>query len=317
MSQTQNSQAAAPTAAGAAGASPANGQAPFESPFKPGERIAVLELPVLRVENGVAILKRTRLVVEDKCGVRHIARVVLPFFIRGGFRVNRATRFKVPSWAFEVKFQTPYGTYVVEKVPQRSVYLEQRRDDVEIAKELLKREFGNRVQHIIDVRINEPIKMVNVYTRQFKHAVVEIPEDDYFVHIRRLDNSEGDTYFVYEFISNDEAKLVDDISRINYVLHVFTHRLSSRSACAKIRILSGDVVWSDVRSTCCAIESAAVAMVISRYGSRVAVAKNDAPYRGPEEWVVEEWESTFPPRRVSQYRTTDPTPMKLSTEDVV
>jgi len=166
-----------PAARGQAGASPATESAPFESPFKPGERIAVLALPVLRVENGVAILKRTRLVVEDKCGARHIARVVSPFFIRGGFRVNRATRFKVPAWAFEVKFQTPYGTYVVEKVPQRSVYLEQRRDDVEIAKELLKREFGNKVQHIIDVRINEPIKVVGIYTRQFKHAVVEIPED--------------------------------------------------------------------------------------------------------------------------------------------
>jgi hypothetical protein len=125
------------------------------------------------------------------------------------------------------------------------------------------------------------------------------------------------SYYIYEFVTPDETKLVDDISRIDYVLHMFTHRLSSRSACAKIKVLGGDVVWQDVRSTCCAIDSVAVAMVVARFGSRVTIAKNDAPYRGPEEWVVEEWESTLPPRRASQYRTTDPTPTNLSPEDVV
>jgi hypothetical protein len=284
-------------------------------PFKPGERIAISALPLLRVENDVAILKKTRLVVEDKCGARHVARIVSPFMIRGGFRVNRTTRFKVPAWAFEVKFQTPYGTIVTESVPLRNMYLEKKRSDVELAEELTRKEFGDKVLRILGVKVNEPIKIVNVYVRQFKHAVVEIPEDDFFIHIRK--DYEGDTYFVYEFISADEAKLVDDISRIDYVLHMFTHTLSSRSVCAKIRVLGGDVVWQDVRSTCCAIDSNAVAMVISRYKSKLAIAKNTAPYRGPEEWEVEEWESALPPRRVSQYRSTDPVSSTLTPEDVV
>jgi len=303
----------APTGGGASG----QGLATEPAPFKPGERIAISALPLLRIENDVAILKKTRLVVEGKCGARHVARIVSPFMIRGGFRVNRTTRFKVPAWAFDVKFQTPYGTYVTEKVPLRNMYLERKRSDVELAEELVRKEFGDKVQHVLDVKINEPIKIVNVYTRQFQHAVVEIPEDDYFIHIRRPDSNEGDTYFVYEFVTPNEAKLVDDISRIDYVLHIFSHSLTSRSACAKIRVLGGNVVWQDVRNTCCAIDSYAVAMVVTRYKSKFAIAKNDAPYRGPEEWIVEEWESTLPPRRVSQYRSTGPVPSALTPEDVV
>jgi hypothetical protein len=287
--------------------------------FRPGERIALPALPVVKIQNDVAVLKKTRLVVEDSCGARHSARIETPFLIRGGFRVSRVTKYKVPSWAFEVKFQTPYGTYVTERVPTRGMYLEKKRSDAELAEELVRREFGDKVQHVLDVKINEPIKIVNVYTRRFQHAVVEIPEDDYYIHIRHLDNSEGETYFVYEFTEQGDAKLIDDVSRIDYVLHIFTHRLSSRAYGAQIKILGeGDAVWKEVKYTRCATESVAVAMVIARYGSRFAIAKNDAPYRGCcEEWAVEEWESTFPPRRVSQYRTTDPTPTKLSTEDVV
>jgi hypothetical protein len=285
--------------------------------FKPGERIALPALPVLRVENDVAILKKMRLVVEDGCGLRHRVRIESPFMIRGGFRVQKTARFKVPVWAFEVKFQTPYGTYSTEKVPLRNIYLEKKRSDVELAEELARKEFGDKVLRILDVKINEPIKIVNVYVRQFKHAVVEIPTDDYFLHIRRLDGGDGDTYFVYEFTEQGDAKLIDDVSRIDYVLHIFSHSLTSRSARAKIKILGGDIVWGDVRSTSCANASNAAAMIIARYGSRIAVAKNDAPYRGLEEWVVEEWESSFPPRLINRYNTTDPVATDLAPEDVV
>jgi hypothetical protein len=314
MAQNRN-QAAAVEAAGAAGAGPATEQAPL--PFKAGERIVLTTLPILRIEGDVAVLKKTRLVVEDGCGARHKVRVETPFMIRGGFRVNKTTKFKVPGWAFTVTFETPYGTYVTERVPPRNIYLEKKRSDAELAEELVRKEFGDKVQHVLDVKVNEPIKIVNVYTRHFRHAVVEIPEDDYYIHIRRLDNSEGETYFVYEFTEQGDAKLIDDVSRIDYVLHIFTHRLSSRSACAKMKVLGGDVVWQSIKNTCCAIESVAVAMIIARYGSRVAIAKNDAPYRGPEEWIVEEWESVFPPRLVAKYDTTEPVVTDLKPEEVV
>ncbi len=284
-------------------------------PFKVGERIALPSLPILRIDNNVAILKKTRLVVEDGCGLRHRVRVETPFMLRGGFRVQRVARYKVPSWAFTVVYATPYGTTAEEKLPVRAVYLDEMPDPRTFAERLLKEMYGNA--KVLDVKVNEQAKAVSVYTRQFRHAVVEIPEDDYFLHIHRLDGEGGDTYFVYEFVNESEAKLVDDTSRIDYVLHIFNNNLASRSTCAKIKILSGDVVWQDIRSTCCANASNAVAMIVAKYGARIAVAKNDAPYRGHEEWAIEEWESTLPPRLTSSYRTIDPIQNTITPEDVV
>ena len=287
------------------------------TPFRPGERIAMPFLPVLKVENFVAILKKTRFAVTDGCGSRHRIRVETPFLVRGGFRVFEATKFKVPPSALEVRYKTPYGVVYTVNLPRRQVYIDQPSDDAlaTLVKKLLERE-GVNVVEIIDVKQVKEIAPVTVYARRFKHAEVIIPPDDYFIHINK--DYEGDTYFVYEFISESEVKLVDDTSRIDYVLHIFDHQLSSRVACAEIRILSGDVVWSDVKRTCCAITSNAIAMAITRYGSKITIARNNAPYRGCcESWEIEEWESVFPPRRVSQYHTTDPIPTNVPPEDVV
>ena len=66
------------------------------------------------------------------------------------------------------------------------------------------------------------------------------------------------------------------------------------------------------------IASYAAAMVIARFGSRIVIAKNKLPYRGCcEEWEIEEWESTFPPRRVAQYSSTEPVATNISPEEVV
>jgi len=289
-------------------------------PFKPGERIALPSLPVIRIEGAVAILKKTRLTVEDGCGARHQIRIETPFFVRGGFRVNRVVKYRVPSWAFTVHYETPWGAYGEEKVPDRAVYLDELPDLRVLAEKLIREKLGEqRIARVIDVKINEQITQTDVYVRKFKHAEVMIPPNDYFKYIRRLDNDGGDTYFVYEFINENEAKLVDDDSRIDYVLHIFGHRAESRAGCATIKLLAGDIVWSNVKHTCCRIASTAVAMVVARYGGRITVAMNNLPYRGCcEEWVVEVWESSFPsPRLISRYNTTDPVSTELRPEDVV
>jgi hypothetical protein len=292
MAQTQNS-----IAAGA---------------FKPGERIAVPALPVLRIENDIAVLKKMRPVAQGGCGARHQVRVEAPFFIRGGFKVHKTTKFKVPGWAFTVTFETPWGTVRTENAPQRDTYLDRKPDsDKVLAEMLVRQEYSDAVKRVTDIKTNEPIKIVNVYVRKFKHAVVEMPEDDYLTRV------DGPYYFVYEFVTSDEARLIDDVSRIDYVLYIFEHKQESRVGCATIKLLS-DAVWSNVRNACCRIESYAVAIVIARYGSRVTVARNYLPYRGCcEEWEIEEWKSVFPPQRITSYRSTEPAATSVSFDEVV
>ncbi len=281
--------------------------------FKPGKRIALPYLPILKVENNVAVLKKTRPAIGDGCGRRHQVRVETPFYIRGGFRVEPITKYRVLGWTFTVRYETPWGAVGEEKVPDRSVYLDNMPTDLRaLAEELARKKLGDRIKRIIDVEVNEQIVPVTVYTRKFRHAVVEIPEGDYFIYVH------GPDYFVYEFINESESKLVDDVSRIDYVLLLFSNALESRAACATIKLLRGDVVWSNFRQTCCAIRSNAVGMAVVRYGGRVVVAHNQAPYRGCcESWVVEEWEATVPPKLVHKYETSEPVASSITPEEVV
>ena len=283
-------------------------------PFKPGERIAMSFLPVLKVENGVAVLKKTRMAVGTECGARHKVRVETPFFIRGGFRVFRAIKYEVPWHAFRVVFRTPYDSFVTEEVPARSLYLDEPPNVRELAEKLTREMFGNKVAEIVNIEVKEQVKPINVYVRRFKYAEVWLTPDG-ILEIKK--NYEGDSYFVYEFINESEAKLVDD-DHVDYVLHIVGHSQESRAGCAEIKILSGDVVWSDVKRTCCRIASSAVGIVITRYGSKLSIAKNNLPYRNCcESWEIEEWESVFPPRRISLYTSTEPVATNTSPEEVV
>ena len=284
-------------------------------PFKPGEKIAMPFLPILRVENDVAVLAKKRIGVWVECGARHRDRVEAPFMVRGGFRVFRATKYEVPWHAFRIRFKTPYGSFVTEELPNCSMYLDEEPNVRELAEMLAREEFGNKVAEVLDVEVKERVKPLEVYVRKFKHVEVLLLPSGGVLDIRK--NYEGNAYFVYEFVSHDEAKLVDD-DRVDYVLHIFSHDQNSRVGCAVIRIVGGDIVWSDVKSTCCRIASSAVAMIIARYGSRFVVAKNNLPYRDCcEEWEIEEWESAIPPRRLSQYRASEPVATGISPEEVV
>jgi hypothetical protein len=117
--------------------------------------------------------------------------------------------------------------------------------------------YGSKVAEVTEVNVKEPVKAVDVYVRRFKHVEVLIPPDDYFIYFRHFGERRGDTYFVYEFISSDEAKLVDDVSRVDYVVLTIGHSAESRAGCAEIRALGGDIIWSEVKRTCCAIRSGA------------------------------------------------------------
>ena len=285
--------------------------------FNPGERVALPYLPILKIENNVAILKKSRFAIGAECGARHRVRIETAFFVRGGFRVERRTMYKVPGSAFEVAFKTPYGTVAREHVPQRNMYLDYE-PTREFAEKLVREMLGSKVAEVINIEVKEPPKQVEVYVRRFRHVETLMPPDDYFIHFRHFGEHHGDTYFVYEFVAPDEAKLIDDVSRIDYVVLAIGHDAESRAGCAQIKILGGDVVWSDVKNTCCAIRSGAAAVVIARYGSRVTIARNNLPYRGCcESWTVEEWLAEFPPRRVSLYDATEPvTTSELRPEEV-
>jgi len=284
-------------------------------PFKPGERIAVPTLPVVKIEGGVAVLAKKRVVAGAECGARHKVRIETPFFIRGGFRVERVVKYEVPWHAFRVVFRTPYDSFVTEEVPTRSVYLDEPPNARELAEKLVREMFGSKVAEIVNVETLNAPKPIDVYVRKFRYAEVVLSLNGDIIDIRK--SYEGNTYFVYEFVNENEAKLVDDASRIDYVLHVFGHDQSSRAGCATIKLLSGDVVWSDVKSTCCKIASSAVAVIVARYGGRITVAMNNLPYRDCcETWTVEEWESALPPRRLASYETTEPVVSNISPEEV-
>jgi hypothetical protein len=283
--------------------------------FKPGERIAIPTLPVLKIEGDVAILAKRRFAVSAECGARHRVRIETPFYIRGGFRIQKATKYEVPFRAFKVVFKTPYGSFVTEELPARSVYLDEEPNMRELAEKLLRREFGSKVAEIVNVDVKEQVKPIDVYVRRFKYAEVWLAPGGEILEIKK--NYDGDTYFIYEFINENEAKLVDDVSRVDYILHIFGHDQESRAGCAEIRILGGDIVWSDVKRTCCRIASSAVAMLIAKYGSRIVIAKNNLPYRGCcESWTVEEWESVIPPRRLTSYTSSEPVVTDLKPEEV-
>ena len=285
------------------------------APFKPGERIALPYLPILKVENNAAVLKKARFAIGAECGARHKVRIETPFFIRGGFRVEKKTVYKVSGDAFEVVFKTPYGSLVKERLPRRSMYLDEVPNVREFAEKLVREEFGSKVAEVVNVEVKEQVKPVDAYVRKFKYAEVWLAPDGNILEIRK--NYKGDTYFVYEFISETEAKLVDD-DRVDYVLHIFGHGQESRAGCAAIKLIGGDVVWSDIKHACCRIASSAVAMVIARYGSRVTIAMNNLPYRGCcESWTIEEWVAELPPRRVAQYSSTEPVATDLKPEEVV
>jgi len=272
-----------------------------EIQFKPGERIAVQWLLLARIDDttGVAVIDKTRPGVWGACGARHEVRISAPFFVRGGFRVERREVCVVEADSIFVKFAV--GGAIGSGYVPRSPLIYESCDGATIER-VIRDSLGERYR-ILETEVRKEFRKAIMYYRRFKHG-----EWMYVTGSAarwRYDNAsewkDETPWMVYEFVTPTEARLVDDTSRIDYVMLRLYHAVESRSFCATIKLLGGDVVWHKTASTCCAIKSVAVGIVIARYGSRIVLTLNDPPYRGgSQDWRVEEWEMTFPPRVIRQ-----------------
>ena len=271
-------------------------------PFKAGERIAVQSLPLARIDEttNVAVLSKTRPGVIGACGARHEVRVRTPFFVRGGFRVERKEVCVVDPDAIFVKVSTPGGSIGSELVPHRPLVYENCDNAIERA---IRDSLGDQYK-ILEIETRKTPRKTIMYYRRFKHGEWMHIEGriDYWWRRDSEEWKDRVPWMVYEFVTPTEAKLIDDTSRVDYVMLKLYHAVESRSFCATIRLLSGNIVWHDIKGTCCRINSAAVGIVIARAGSRVVLAFNSPPYRGGEQdWRIEVWKMTFPPRVVARH----------------
>jgi hypothetical protein len=286
--------------------------------FRIGERIAVPRLPVFKVENGVAVLAKSRPRVAGGCGARHYVEVFAPFALRGGFRVEEREFYRVSRMSLAFDFERKGGARSLEEwgswyFPKEGVLWYMGEEEVKTLMEREKKNFVEKGFEVFNERVEAP--KVRVYYRRFRHGEYFQEVDSVTVWFRYNGSSEfiKNPYMVYEFISPSEAKLVDD-ARADYVLFEIEHKVSSRSFAAEIKIEGDGVVWKDVKRTACAVDSVAVGLAVARYGTRVVISKNAPPYRGSSQsWEVEVWEATLPPRRVSSRFAEEP----LTASDIV
>ena len=286
------------------------------APFRPGERIAVDYLPIAKIENNVAILSKAKPKLTGACGAKTEATVTMPFFVRGGFKVIRTSAYKIPKHYIHVRYTAKDGWKWERWLPERDIYLHELPDDInKLAEFLVKRYVEVDVKSFEVVKVEGEIKQVDAYIREFKHIKIIYPISDYFWNYWwTLPSADvkAPFYAVYEFVSPDEAKLVDDISRIDYIA-MFTHYgLEDRRFCANLKIY-GDIVWADTKSACCARESTAVGGLIAKFGSKVYIAKRNTDKR----YEVEEWVMEFPPRRVAMYYADKTEPIDVPEQEVV
>jgi hypothetical protein len=285
--------------------------------FRIGERIAVPRLPVLKVENFVAVLAKTNIKISGGCGARHWVEVCTPLFIRGGFRVEEREAYEVTRMSLGFDFERKdgvrgledWGTWLFPK-EQGIWFLSE--SEVASMLEAEKRNFLEKGFKVFNERIEAP--KVKVYYRRFKHGEYFQKVDRTTVWFRYNGSNEfiKNPYMVYEFIAPNESKLVDD-TKVDYVLFELEHKTSSRSFTAEIKVEGDGVVWKEVRTTACAVDSVTIGFAIARYGTRLTIARNAPPYRGSSQgWHVEVWEAALPPRKIaSWYTEEEPAPLQV------
>ena len=283
-----------------------------------GERIAVPRLPVFKVENGVAVLAKSRPRVAGGCGARHYVEVFAPFALRGGFRVEEREFYRVSRMSLAFDFERKGGARSLEEwgswyFPKESVLWYMGEGEVKALLEREKKKFVEKGFEVFNERVEAP--KVRVYYRRFRHGEYFQEVDSVTVWFRYNGTNEftKNPYMVYEFVTPTEAKLVD-ADRADYVLLEVEHKVSSRTFAAEVKVEGDGVVWKDIKRTACAVDSVAVGFVIARYGAKIAVVRNAPPYRGTaQSWEVEVWEATLPPRRVSSHFAEEP----LTASDIV
>jgi hypothetical protein len=270
------------------------------------------------VENGVAVLAKTRPKISGGCGARHHVEVTAPLFLRGGFRVEEREFYRVTRLSLGFDFERKGGARSLEEwgtwyFPKENGVWYLSESEVRSLLEREKKNFVEKGFEVFNERIEAP--RVRVYYRRFQHGEFFQEVDSITVWFRYNGSNEfvKNPYMVYEFVSPTEAKLVND-TKADYVLIELEHKVSSRSFAAEIKVEGNGVIWREVKRTACAIDSVAVGFVIARYGSKVTVAKNVPPYRGStQSWEVEVWEAALPPRRISSRFAEEP----LTASDIV
>jgi len=289
-----------------------------QPPFRLGERIIIDSLLLAKIESGVAVLDKMKPGVWGSCGARHEVRVRAPFFVRGGFRVTQREICFVKANIISVSFGSPGAGFTGHgTLPPRSMILE----SCEGAVERIVREFEGEGYRVHKVEVLSQPARTTAYYRKFKHGEwLYVPDHGAYWRAASGEWRAETPWMVYEFISPEEAKLVDDVSRIDYVLLRVVHYVDSRSFAADVRIHGDGVVWHEIGRTACRVTSVAAAVAVVRYGTKITVFKNSPPYRGAEQtWIAEVWEMSFPPRVVQRYTVEEPRPLEseLRPEDIV
>ncbi|MFZ8809676.1 MAG: hypothetical protein ACO2PN_16425 [Pyrobaculum sp.] len=267
--------------------------------IKPGERIAVSYMPIAKIDNGVAVLSKARPKIRGICGRREVV-VTMPFFVRGGFRVMRVEVYKIPREYMCIRYYSKTASvkeWSAERcLPERDIYIHELPDVNKLAEVLINHYIAVDVTRYEITKLQNSVERADAYVRQFKHLTVIYPLNDYFWYYWWSGYVKAPFYTVYEFVNENEAKLIDDVSRIDYVA-MFTHYgLESKHACASIKIFGDGVIWSDSNTACCRRESTAIGAVVAKYGTKVYIAKRDI-----RRYEIEEWVMTFPPKKISTY----------------
>ena len=96
------------------------GLATDPAPFKPGERIAVEYMPIAKIENNVAVLAKAKPKLSGACGAKTETTVMMPFFVRGGFKVELSKAYKIPRHYVCVRY-TCISNRVLKVVPDNVV----------------------------------------------------------------------------------------------------------------------------------------------------------------------------------------------------
>jgi hypothetical protein len=274
-------------------------------PFKPGERIAVPYMNIAKVENNIAYLTISRPKLYDYC-MGEETMVSLPFYVKGAFKVELVRVYKVPRHYVCVRFNSHFAgrDWVWEKcLPDEHTYIHELPNNLDDV--LIKRYAETSAEKYEVVRHEGAIEQTDAYIRRFKHMTVIGPLNDYFWLFwwNDMEKINAPLYAIYEFVSENEATLVDNTEKIDYV--VLFKRYPEVTS---IKAYGDGVIWSNYAN--CRSERNTMAAVIARYGAKIYLAeKVDWRYE------VEEWLMEFPPRRVKSYYVEKTEP--IETEEVV
>ena len=117
------------------------------------------------IRGDVAVLSKRRPGIAGACGARHEARVLAPFFIRGGFRVAQREVCVVEADSVYVKYAIG-GAIASGYVPrQAQIY-----DSCDNAVEKIVRDALGKDYRILETQVHKAPRKAIMYYRRFRHG---------------------------------------------------------------------------------------------------------------------------------------------------